>query len=433
MQDRTEKEDIELRSEEVQDILTRPPRLLVRWGITLFFGVLAVLLIGGCFFKYPDTVGAEVTVTTERPPVWMVARVSGKIKELYRADRDSVHPGDWIAVLDNPAETADVWRVKAALQSFVLTDSCVLTAVFPEKPVLGGVQSAYAAFLRGLTDYRNFLSLDLYAQQLEATRKELVEYGDYIVHLQKQVELDGQETAIEENMHRREKTLFAEGLISDEEYEEAQQGLLSKRQGTEQLMTSLSSARIQEAQLRQTLVKTEMERAREENTLRTALKTACNDLQAGIEDWELNYMFVSPADGILSYNAVWEKNQYVNGGDKVFSVVAENPGRIIGKMLLPAEGSGKVKPGQRVNISLTGYPYLEFGFLTGKVRTVSLLPDEEQLYTVTVDLPQDLHTSYGYAVAFGGEMPGVAEVLSDERSVTERLVSPLRYLWEKYR
>ena len=83
----------------------------MRWGITMFFGVLAVLLIGGCFFTYPDTVSAEVTVTTERPPMWMVARVSGKIKELYGADRDSVHPGDWIAVLDNPAETKDVQRV----------------------------------------------------------------------------------------------------------------------------------------------------------------------------------------------------------------------------------------------------------------------------------------------------------------------------------
>ena len=41
--------DIELRSEEVQEILTRPPRALVRWGITVFFGVLAAVIIGGCF------------------------------------------------------------------------------------------------------------------------------------------------------------------------------------------------------------------------------------------------------------------------------------------------------------------------------------------------------------------------------------------------
>lgn len=54
-----------------------------------------------------------------------------------------------------------------------------------------------------------------------------------------------------------------------------------------------------------------------------------------------------------------------------------------------------MKPGQRVNISVTGYPYMEFGFLTGQVQTVSLLADEAGTYTVTVSLPQELNTSYG--------------------------------------
>ena len=65
-----EEKDIELRCEEVQEILTRPPHALIRWGITAFFGVLALLFIGGCFFKYPDIVSAEITITTEHPPVW---------------------------------------------------------------------------------------------------------------------------------------------------------------------------------------------------------------------------------------------------------------------------------------------------------------------------------------------------------------------------
>jgi hypothetical protein len=46
-----EEKDIELRCEEVQEILTRPPHALVRWGITVFFTVLALFFIGGCFFN----------------------------------------------------------------------------------------------------------------------------------------------------------------------------------------------------------------------------------------------------------------------------------------------------------------------------------------------------------------------------------------------
>lgn len=428
-----QEKDIELRSEEVQEILTRPPHALVRWGITVFFGLLALFFIGGCFFKYPDTVDATVTVTTEHPPVWIVARGSGKLKELYRHDRDSVYAGDIIAVLDNPAVTSDVLALKEELAGFAITDSCVLAMKFTERWALGSIQAAYASFLRNLTDYRNFLTLDLYEQKVEATVRELNEYRNYIGHLQRQAELDKQQSSIAETVHDREKGLYEDGLTAKAEYEKAQQELLSKRQGTEQLMTSLSTARIQEAQLEQSMVETKMEREREKNTQLTALKTALDELKTQMDDWELSFLFVSPANGILSYNDVWQKNQNVNGGDKVFSIVAEDTGDIIGKIKLPDSGSGKVKPGQRVNISVTGYPYMEFGFLTGQVQTVSLLADEAGTYTVTVSLPQELNTSYGKTLDFSGELAGTAQILTDERSVTARLLSPLQYLWEKYR
>lgn len=120
-----DEKDIELRCEEVQEILTRPPHALIRWGITIFFGVLALLFIGGCFFKYPDIVSAEITITTEHPPVWIVARGSGKIQEVYRKDRETVKAGDIIAVLENPAITTHVLELKERITSFILTDSCI--------------------------------------------------------------------------------------------------------------------------------------------------------------------------------------------------------------------------------------------------------------------------------------------------------------------
>lgn len=427
-----ENEEIELRCEEVQEILTRPPHALIRWGITVFFVVLALFFIGGCFFKYPDVITAKITITTEHPPVWIVARGSGKIKEVYRQDRDSIRAETIIAVLENPAKTDDVLLLKRELASFYPTDSSICSRRFPERLALGSIQNAYASFLKCLTDYRNFLSLNLYEQKMEATRKELREYRNYISHLNRQAELDKEQVEIASHAHRREKLLFDKGLTAQSEYEEARQTFLSRQQGREQLMTSLSSAKIQEAQLQQSIIETEMERSREANNLNTALKAACNELQVSINDWEMSYLLVSPASGILSYNHFWQKNQNVSTGDKVFSVVARETGDIIGKIKLPAGGSGKVSPGQRVNISITGYPYMEFGFLTGRVTSVSLLADDESTYTVTVSLPQDLRTSYGKTLDFKGELAGTAEVMTDERSVTVRLLSPLRYLWEKY-
>lgn len=424
-------QEIELRSNEVQDILSRPPHLLVRCGTMVFFVVIALFFIGGCFFYYPDVITAEIVITTERPPVWIIARGTGRLKDIYKHDLQKVVSGEVIAVLENSAITSDVIYLKSRIHSFLVTDSAVCQVSFPEKLSLGSIQNSYNSFMKNLIAYRDFIQLDLYMQKEKAARTECEEYGKYIVHLNRQVELNKEELRIAEIVYQREKTLFKRSVISQADYELAQQTYLERQQNTEQLMTSLSSARIQQAQLKQNIIEIQMQRDKDKNNLLIALRTAYDELLVSIASWELDYLLVTPTSGILSYNQVWQENQEIKVGDKIFSIVAKETGDVIGKINLPLSGAGKVKVGQRVNISVADYPYMEYGYLTGKVQSISLLANEDR-YTVTVELPQDLYTSYKKPISFKGELSGSGEVVTDERSLTGRLVSPLRYLWEKY-
>ncbi len=74
---------IELRSEEVQEVLGAVPPWILRWGITTLFVIVVVLLLGCWFFKYPDTIQASMTLTGEMPPANIVAKTTGRIKEIY--------------------------------------------------------------------------------------------------------------------------------------------------------------------------------------------------------------------------------------------------------------------------------------------------------------------------------------------------------------
>ena len=103
--------DLSLRSEEAREILGRPPRRIVRWGITVIFVVVAGLFIGSCFIKYPDVLQAPVTVTTEHLPAGVAARSSGKIDTLFVTEGEIVTEGAPIAVLENPAR----WQIPQIL------------------------------------------------------------------------------------------------------------------------------------------------------------------------------------------------------------------------------------------------------------------------------------------------------------------------------
>nr|MBX2872453.1 biotin/lipoyl-binding protein [Saprospiraceae bacterium] len=102
--------------EEVQQLLGNPPGWMLRWGITLVFIAFIVLVIFSNFFRYPDRVSAPVTLTSERPPVKIVALERGRIEALKVSDQDQVEAGQLLAVIENPANSADVVTLDLWLQ-----------------------------------------------------------------------------------------------------------------------------------------------------------------------------------------------------------------------------------------------------------------------------------------------------------------------------
>ena len=110
-------DNLNLRSEEVQEILGRPPRSIVRWGITVVLLLVVGLAIGSYFIKYPDVLQASITVSSENLPADVVARASGKIDTLMVSERELVSTGDILAMLENPADLNDVLMLKACPDS----------------------------------------------------------------------------------------------------------------------------------------------------------------------------------------------------------------------------------------------------------------------------------------------------------------------------
>ena len=73
--------EIELRSEEFQEIVEQSPRWMIRSGISLVLGLLLLLLAGSYFFKYPDVIETKITLSAD-------PRSLGYAKKLATAGAD---------------------------------------------------------------------------------------------------------------------------------------------------------------------------------------------------------------------------------------------------------------------------------------------------------------------------------------------------------
>jgi len=162
---------------------------------------------------------------------------------------------------------------------------------------------------------------------------------------------------------------------------------------------------------------------RRKSQLQLELKLSYNNVLEAFGHWESKYVLRSPAAGTIAFTRFWSNNQNVTAGDKVFTVIPEETGEWIGQLLLPARSSGKVKIGQRVRVKLDGYPFMEFGVIWGKIGSRLLLPAENN-YMLEIYFPWGLKSTQGKTLDLNHGMRGQAEIITENKRLLERLLSP---------
>jgi len=143
--------------------------------------------------------------------------------------------------------------------------------------------------------------------------------------------------------------------------------------------------------------------------------------------WEEKYLVTSPVNGLVTYTSVWSENQEVKAGELIGTVIPSGETSIIAKAIIPTTGFGKIEIGQKVNIKLAGFPYMEYGMLTGRIRSVSLVPDLKG-YVAEVELEKGMTSSYKENLKFIQQMDGTAEIVTKELRLIYRFINPLRAL-----
>jgi len=421
---------IELRSNEVQEILSRPPRKLIRYGTTVICGILALLIAGSFFFNFPDIISGDAVITTENPPVWVVARTSGFIKELNFTDKQKVSSGDILAIIENPSSTEDINRLTGIMKHTIINDSIIQipTDSFRQDFVLGEIQPHFSSFIQAHTDYKNFIQSNLINEEKELINRQIESRKNFIANLKKQLENKQKEYKLVLSAYLREKKLFEQKVISSSDIEKAEQSYLNIQQEIQQIQTSISQEDVVSSQLSATYNKLDVQYTKEKYQSISSLKSAFDGLKSAIEQWHHNYVLIAPVSGSVTFNNIWKQNQHVGAGDKVFAIISDHPGEIIAKVKVPVGGSGKVVPGQKVNIKIVGYPYLEYGIILGKTRNISLVPNDKN-YMVEVSIDQKLITTNKKQLRFTGELTGTADIITENRSLIERIFSPIKYFF----
>lgn len=427
MPDERSSRKIELQKNEIEDMLGRVPGWITRNGMILFLFLLSLLIFSSWVFKYPDIKRARILVTSINPAADIQARTSGKITDLYVNDNDMVAAGDVLAMIENPASYEDILKLKSGV---LFIDTIAIEDVKGDLPELrnvqlGAVQTDYSIFLKSYRDYIEFRRLDYHQRRVELLRSELERQREYSKSLSERARIAEEEYNLAQRQANRDADLFIESVVSQSDMEKSHSEMLGKRNKWQEIVSLIAENNISVGRIEEQIVDLQLKQREDQSGYINILEEALNNLNASVASWEQTYLLIAPVSGAVTFTRFWSANQNVEAGEKVLTIVPVESGSMVGKISLPTEGAGKVKPGHQVNIRFDNYPYLQYGMVKGYVSNISKVPDDD-FYMVEVELPSGLHTYYNIDIPFSQNMQGQAEILTDKMRILERVLNPIR-------
>lgn len=426
-----ELEDIEIRSEEVQEILGTPPSWMVRWGSLSAFALFVALMWLSFLVKYPDVVDADIRLVSKDPPVRLTALNANRIDEVIVKNNTRVDSGQALLAFRSTANFRHVLTLEdyiTALPS--MRDEDLLKFKVPSNLVLGELQADLFDFqdvqLKYNSEmYKNLSSSDLRSSQSRISR--LDRSLDYQKEMRRQI----QEQIAEAEQERKNK----EHLVSVDQASQEDVNRVHRRimELNKELIRTETEIRDRESELSALRIKVrslESGADNETNFASDVLRESFTHLREGVNTWKQRYIIESPRSGlvqIVGRNVA--ENSFVYKDEQLMVILPNKNKEIVGKMFIPFNRSGRVKLNQKVIIRLESLDFQEFGVLEGEVAWKALSPrddGEKSEVAVEVIFPNKMITTAGKVVATEEELYGEARIITEERRFIERIFSGIR-------
>jgi HlyD family secretion protein len=408
-------------TDDMQDIITSVPSWILRWGITLFFGILLLIIGLSALIRYPDIVKASLKIDSPNSPKPIVAKVSGKLVKLLVTDNEDVKAGKPLAYIESTANHDEVIRLAASLKN--LQKLIQLNKPFGDvffsnsgNTQLGELQASYQTFFQEYLLYKSSTENGFYIKKKAYLQKDLADLNKQEAQLQAQKLIQEKDFRLAEDEYHMHQKLAKEKVETSAELRQEESKYLAKKSPLIQTDASLVAANTNYSAKQKEILELDNQIIEEKSKFLQAL----NSLISQADDWKNKYVLTASQSGKLSYAGMVQENQVLVPGQEIFYV---NPGNenFFGEMAIPQSSMGKVKEGQMVLIKLKSYPFEEYGMLKGNIKYIADVPYKDSVFISRVDFKLRKLSDMKRSIHLKQGMTADAEIITQDATILQRI------------
>lgn len=409
----------------MNEMLSHPPSWIVRSGNSLFFILVLIAGLLSWIIEYPDEMEGEIIVSTNEPPIELTNQLYVQLKNVAVLDQADVKKGQLLAEFDNRASSEHIQEAQLKLKEISeikLTNGIILPTI-PPLLNLGTYQNQWTALQLKIEEWNSLQKDDLSTMRIHSLQQEITFRQQLQTISSKKITLSEKDYAlIQEELESSERlakedAISKQALNQDRKNEtQAQQSIQNQKEQYVQNLIQLNSLK-KEINLLKHEVRTQEEKAKSE------LKLAVVTLQNNLIDWEKNAIWLAPCNGKVLFNKQLQVNKFYGANQASIVIVPEGNG-YSSIALIPIDGAGKVKKGQKANIELLNFPKTENGTIEGIVEHITLI-DKEGKYEVKIKLPKKLKTSFKKLIPLEAQLKGKVKIITKKKRLIERFFEKL--------
>jgi hypothetical protein len=411
-------------TEELRDIISKIPNNFSKIILIGILSLLIIMIVLGIVIKVPGQIDIPAKITSNDPPVILRSHMTGKIALAIDSFPSYCVKNSIIGTITNPASTNDVYFLKSLLEKTdIYASEVIIDSLFDKDLTLGRLEDPYTVFREKLQAYYALKANSTYYYQIEYTNQ-IIKNKENVL---KQRNIIKNNTELENGiLNKKLKTdslLYKKKVILTDELNNSFLEKIGSQNQIANLKIEIANLSQEIQKLKMDLNKLQIDFHRELRNARFAVVESHQNLLSNIQVWEDNYVFITHRNAHVELANIISTGDFVTEGQPLFHLVF-NGSNYYCIATLPPYGAGEVKLNQAVNIKLDLYPYQEYGFLEGKVLSITRNTIDDY-YLVQITLPNGLHSSNGFELLFAESMTGSAEIITENKRLIEVILYKL--------
>ena len=410
----------ERRSEEVHEILSKNPSAIIRYGLYIITLIGFLVVFAAWYIQYPEIVKSSVMITTDKPPIKVIPRVSGKLQKILIKPNQMVRGGDFLAEIENTTRLENIPILEVVLKQLktYLRSSSLKVTFPPDTLTFGDLQTEYNSLLKNYVDAERLRGDQIYAERKKTIQNQIINYQKIIKSNERQIEVNIEEFKNAEYKYLIDKKLYQDRVYSKLEFLGFENTFLQKKKEKEDYFKMLLDNRMILSEKQKQLLELDFEYIEKTRVFKDNILQSIRNIDNLLISWKQEYVITSPATGTVNFLKNITENQFVHMGDTLFVVLPPKQ-PFIAVATVSAINFGKVKVGQKGIIKLINYPFEEYGSLIGTIKEIESTASGRQ-YRIKMSLINGLETNYKRVLPFKNEMQGSLEIITEDMSLLER-------------